>query len=151
MNLRRRDSEKGEKRMYHYNIIIDGLVCAEFAELSGGELADEAIEFRGEVNRIVQPSPMKHSAITLRRGCSSNKQFIDCILGSNTEAATYKKIEIVLLDGKSNESVGAWELTNIWMLKCEVAKLETGVDKAEFEWIKLACESMKRIQFRGFR
>lgn len=96
---------------YQFKVITNGLTCAVFSQVSGDNQGDNLIEYRNGSNQFVRVRPFEYGRITLKSGSSANTEFIDWIVGSNTNTIVRKNISVVLLDDASNTAAAVWEVT----------------------------------------
>ncbi|MEG0090586.1 MAG: phage tail protein [Oscillospiraceae bacterium] len=128
---------------YCFNILIDGLVCARFAEVSGINQSNAPLEFFDGANRVVMSGLLKCEPITLKHGSSDNKEFIDWIVSSKTNRAVCKNIRIVFSDG-DDSTAAVWELTAALPIKYVSAEQKADGNEMLFESVKLAHEGIHR-------
>lgn len=130
---------------YRFHILMDGLVCAEFAEVSGMDQPSEPLEFRGGANRVGITGLLKCEPIALKHGSSDNKEFIDWIVSCKTNMAVCKNISIMLSDG-GDLPAAVWEIISVSPLKYTAEQLKADAKEALFERIELKHEGIKRTK-----
>ena len=130
---------------YQFKVIINGVACAVFSQVSGDDQDDGLIEYRNRSSQVASARPFKHGRITLKNGSSANREVLDWIVGSNTDTIVHKNISIVLLDDANNTAAAVWEVTAAWPVKYAAMDQIAHEREVNFDSIELVHEGLDRV------
>lgn len=136
-------------KKYDYKVLIDQKEEAGFSEVSAPDITSDPVEYReGDVSVKApgkQPGILKYSNVTLKRGTTESRAFVDWMKEIDPGKATRKTVTIVLLDVEMNE-VASWELQRAFPKKYVAPDFNDTSNEIAIESLELVCEGISRIK-----
>lgn len=136
-------------KKYDYKVLIDQKEEAGFSEVSAPDITSDPVEYQeGSVSVKApskQPGILKHSNVTLKRGTTESRAFVDWMKEIDPGKATRKTVTIVLLDVEMNE-VASWELQRAFPKKYVAPDFNDTSNEIAIESLELVCEGISRIK-----
>lgn len=136
-------------KKYDYKVLIDQKEEAGFSEVSAPDITSDPVEYReGDVSVEApskQPGILKYSNVTLKRGTTESRAFVDWMKEIDPGKATRKTVTIVLLDVEMNE-VASWELQRAFPKKYVAPDFNDTSNEIAIESLELVCEGISRIK-----
>lgn len=136
-------------KKYNYKVLIDQKEEAGFSEVSAPDITSDPVEYReGDVSVKTtgkQPGILKYSNVTLKRGTTESRAFVDWMKEIDPGKATRKTVTIVLLDVEMNE-VASWELQRAFPKKYVAPDFNDTSNEIAIESLELVCEGISRIK-----
>ena len=137
---------------YHYSIEIDGVMVAQFQEVSGLTSEIDVIELKentkdGKYIIHKLPGNRKPPSITLKRAKSSSTdiwQWHQQIFQGNV--ANARKNGSVVLYSYDHTEVGRYNFINAWPSKVSMSALKAGANEVLMEEVTIVCEELERVK-----
>ncbi len=135
-------------KKFNYKVLIDNSEEAGFSEVSAPDISSEPVEYReGNMAGITpgkQPGILKYSNVTLKRGVTDSKVFVDWMKTVQEGKVTRKTVVITLLDDAMAE-VASWQLEKAWPTKYTAPDVNATSNEVAIESLELVCEGLTRI------
>ena len=132
---------------FNFQLEIDGITRAGFAECTGLNAEANVIEYR-EGNESLTTRKLhgliKYGNVTLKWGVSQDPELFNwfkTVMDGDMDRK--QTMSIVLLDEQRNESV-RWNILNAWPSKYIVPDLKANANEVAFETIELCHEGVER-------
>jgi len=132
---------------FNFQLEIDGITRAGFAECTGLNAEANVIEYR-EGNESLTTRKLhgliKYGNVTLKWGVSQDPELFNwfkTVMDGDIDRK--QTMSIVLLDEQRNESV-RWNIRNAWPSKYVVPDLKANANEIAFETIELCHEGVER-------
>lgn len=136
-------------KKYDYKVLIDQKEEAGFSEVSAPDITSDPVEYREDSVSVKapgkQPGILKYSNVTLKRGTTESRAFVDWMKEIDPGKATRKTVTIVLLDVEMNE-VASWELQRAFPKKYVAPDFNDTSNEIAIESLELVCEGISRIK-----
>ena len=137
---------------YHYSIEIDGVMVAQFQEVSGLTSEIDVIELKENTKDgkyIVHklPGNRKPPTITLKRAKSSSMELYNWhqqIFQGNVSSA--RKNGSVVLYSYDHTEVGRYNFINAWPSKLSMSTLKSSGNEILMEECTIVCEELQRVK-----
>ena len=137
---------------YHYSIEIDGVMVAQFQEVSGLTSEIDVIELKENTKDgkyIVHklPGNRKPPTITLKRAKSSSMELYNWhqqIFQGNVSNA--RKNGSVVLYSYDHTEVGRYNFINAWPSKLSMSTLKSSGNEILMEECTIVCEELERVK-----
>lgn len=136
-------------KKYDYKVLIDQKEEAGFSEVSAPDITSDPVEYREGSASVKAPSKqpciLKYSNVTLKRGTTESRAFVDWMKEIDPGKAIRKTVTIVLLDVEMNE-VASWELQRAFPKKYVAPDFNDISNEIAIESLELVCEGISRIK-----
>lgn len=136
-------------KKYNYKVLIDQKEEAGFSEVSAPDITSDPVEYREDSASVKapgkQPGILKYSNVTLKRGTTESRAFVDWMKEIDPGKAIRKTVTIVLLDVEMNE-VASWELQRAFPKKYVAPGFNDTSNEIAIESLELVCEGISRIK-----
>jgi phage tail-like protein len=137
---------------YHFSIEIDGVMVAQFQEVSGLTTEIDVIELKENTKDgkyIVHklPGNRKPPTITLKRAKSSSMDIMNWhqqIYNGNVSSA--RKNGSVVLYSYDHTEVGRYNFINAWPSKVSMSTLKSSGNEILMEEVTIVCEELERVK-----
>jgi phage tail-like protein len=137
---------------YHYSIEIDGVMVAQFQEVSGLTSEIDVIDLKentkdGKYIIHKLPGNRKPPSITLKRAKSSSTdiwQWHQQIFQGNV--ANARKNGSVVLYSYDHTEVGRYNFINAWPSKVSMSTLKSSGNEILMEEVTIVCEELERVK-----
>ena len=137
---------------YHYSIEIDGVMVAQFQEVSGLTSEIDVIELKENTKDgkyIVHklPGNRKPPSITLKRAKNASKDLWDWHQKIyQGKVADARKNGSVVLYSYDHSEVGRYNFVNAWPSKVSMSALKAGSNEILMEEVTIVCEELERVK-----
>lgn len=136
-------------KKYNYKVLIDNKEEAGFSEVSAPDITSDPVEYReGNMAGVTpgkQPGILKYSNVTLKRGTTDSKVFVDWMKDIQNGKATRKTVVITLMDDEMKE-VASWQLTKAWPTKYTAPDFNATSNEVAIESLELVTEGITRTK-----
>lgn len=136
-------------KKYNYKVLIDGKEEAGFSEVSAPNITSDPVEYReGSMASKFsgkQPGILKYPNVTLKRGTTESRIFVDWMKEIQNGKAPRKTVVITLMDDEMKE-VASWQLEKAWPTKYSAPDFNATSNEVAIESLELVCEGITRIK-----
>ena len=136
-------------KRYNYKVLLDDREEAGFSEVSGPGIVSDPTECRmGSMTGKIpdkQAGELKYSNVTLRRGTTESRAFMEWMKELQNGKATRKTVVITLLDDEMNEAA-SWQLEKYWVTKYTAPDFNAASSETAIESLELVTEGIRRIK-----
>lgn len=136
-------------KKYNYKVLIDGKEEAGFSEVSAPNITSDPVEYReGSMASKFsgkQPGILKYPIVTLKRGTTESRIFVDWMKEVQNGKAPRKTVVITLMDDEMKE-VASWQLEKAWPTKYSAPDFNATSNEVAIESLELVCEGITRIK-----
>ncbi len=134
-------------KKFNYKVLIDNSEEAGFSEVSAPDISSDPVEYReGNMAGMTpgkQPGILKYSNVTLKRGTTDSKVFVDWMKTVQEGKVERKTVVITLLDDTMAE-VASWQLEKAWPTKYTAPDANATSNEVAIESLELVCEEINR-------
>lgn len=136
-------------KKYNYKVLIDGEEEAGFSEVSAPDITSDPVEYR-EGNMAgktpgKQPGILKYSNVTLKRGTTESRVFVDWMKEIQNGKAPRRTVVITLMDDEMKE-VASWQLEKAWPTRYSAPDFNATSNEVAIESLELVCEGITRTK-----
>lgn len=136
-------------KKYNYKVLVDDTEEAGFSEVSAPGIASDPVEYRvGSMTGRIhgkQPGLLKYTNVTLKRGTTESRAFMEWMKEIQDGKATRKTMVVTLLDDEMNE-VASWQLEKCWPTKYTAPDFNATSNEVAIESLELVTEGIRRIK-----
>lgn len=132
-------------KRYNYRVLLDDREAAGFSEVSGPGIVSDPVEYRMDRIPGKQAGQLKYSNVTLKRGTTESRAFMEWMEELQNGKATRKTVVVTLLDDEMNE-VASWQLEKCWPTKYTAPDFNATSSETAIESLELVTEGIRRIK-----
>ncbi len=134
-------------KKFNYKVLIDNSEQAGFSEVSAPDISSDPVEYR-EGNMVgmtpgKQPGILKYSNVTLKRGTTDSRLFVDWMKSVQEGKVERKTVVITLMDDTMAD-VASWQLEKAWPTKYIAPDVNATSNEVAIESLELVCEGITR-------
>ena len=139
-------------RQFRYRLEINNIEQAGFAEIAGGDLSTDPIEYRdGDETTTVRKLNgfNEYGNLTLKRGITDSTELADwhqLVVDESTPLDDARRTVVIRVQNEAGEDKAAFEVTKAWPCKYDPSDFNAETNEVAIDTLELCNEGIKRIR-----